>query len=174
MKRIFNKKPRPPGPVLVVYYVRTGEYDSYIRFGRLTDVGFDQARTAGEVIRRHAAGAPVAVFLGTQLAYEQTSRNIAATLGIEAIEPVFRYRLNEYYIQEVQRSLLNKGINHVVMVENGSHLGELLRDYDGPPVKIGIMGPPYGSVHALRIQLGRINGRAAIEEQHFLDISQSA
>lgn len=174
MKLSFNKKPRPHRPVvhdwLVIYYVRTGEYDrSGIATGPLTKVGFDQARAAGKLIRRHAGDIPVVVFTGSPLAYEQTSRNIAATLGTESIEPLFRYRLNEYYIQEVQRGLLNRGINHVVMVENGSHLAALLSENYGPPVTIGIMGPSYGSVHALRIQLGRINGRAAIVEQHFLD-----
>ncbi len=151
--------PIPIEPQIFIHYVRTGEYVFPYR-GPLSGTGRSQAAHAAEIIRAHVSGFPVAVFGNLPFAtYEETAQIIATNLGVETILSDVTLApsiLNISFFREQMR----QGVYHFVHVINGTYLGKILQEFDGPTVELEELGPAHGSVHTLCVDLDmRLSGR---------------
>ena len=141
-----------PAPVeLRVFLVRTCHYVRSLTSDNwpLTDEGIEQARKAGQEIRRRAGDAAVTVFLPVErpLSYRQTANIIAGELAVRALPSQLAYPPGGDEL-----SVLGELGRPVVIITNGTSLERELTRCPGPPVTIGLMGPPHGSVYELVIR----------------------
>lgn len=173
MMKLFSRPRRAAIPAapnwLEIYYVRTGERNYGYGDGEdLTLQGRLDAAYAAMFIRDHANGEEVVVFGdSTDVAYHQTAGIIAETLQTSVVDPLFRYEFSDEDLIQVEYSHLRNGVNRFAIVENGSMMSVMLRTLPGPVVQLGHTGPPYGSVHILRVNLTKgIGGK--ITEKFFV------
>lgn len=154
----FSPKPLP-SRVFSIFYVRTGEYVPYA--ADLTTNGASQAAAAGNSIAQRLNGRSVAVVKSregdnTSLlrpCYGQTADIIAGVIGgahrvRTGIFHLFPHiGVDKYELQRLHQQTKDSTLSCVVVVENGSAIGDLLLrnhvTYDGSDG----LGPRYGSVH---------------------------
>lgn len=169
--KLFSRRQRQTRPEnwFMVYYVRTGEYGN-IPDGNLTPVGQTQAMMAAETIRQHVGNDEVVVFSSETMfgPYAETTQIIADRLGVKVDEACFHQEFHDYDVSPELVRYLAQGKKRFVLVENGSFLGTLLRKYPRPPLKIDFMGPAYGSVQVMKIQLTKAQLGGNITEKYLI------
>lgn len=169
--KLFSRRQRQTRPEnwFMVYYVRTGEYGN-IPEGNLIPVGRIQAMMAAETIRLHVGKDKVVVFSSEKMfgPYAETTEIIADRLGVKVEEACFHQEFHDYDVSPELVDYLAQGKNHFVLVENGRFLSTLLRKYPRPSMKLDFMGPVYGSVQVMKIELTKAQLGGIITEKHFV------
>lgn len=153
---------------LFVHYVRTGEYDVMYE-GTLTSAGISQAFAAADTIRERVGDDKVVVFGNLAYnTYQKTADIICEALDAPLIDMLFAEEVTDGSLFSLDHYFLRDGISHFVFVLNGTALGDLLRRYPGPDVKIGYMGPDYGSVHTMQVEFAYQDGSKRITTKKFV------
>ena len=135
-----------------IHYVRTGQY-KFANNRMLTQLGHKQVAMAAADVAKRIGKNDFVVFkdMTAHPAYQQTANIIARALGVQTVKSVFFDDFHDYHLTSIS-DYVHKGVNHFVLVVNGSSIEDMIGKYPGPAIECDGFGPPNGSVQTLRVR----------------------